>query len=75
MSLLKFLLDSEDLRKQIGEVNESNKFQDKNVNLFTLDVEKLYPSINPELALRAIRQTLYEDTVTEKRIKESLILL
>ena len=68
-----FLLDSEDLRKQIGEVNELNKFKDKNVNLFTLDVEKLYPSINPDLALRAIRQTLEKDTVTEKRIKDTLI--
>ncbi len=68
-----FLLDSGDLRKQIGEVNESEKFKDRNTNLFTLDVEKLYPSIEPRLALQAIEETLNEDTETEGRIKEALL--
>ena len=67
-----FLLDTDDLLKQIDEVNNSKRFKDENVHLFTLDVEKLYPSINPEKALEAIHDTLEKDEMTEKRIKEAL---
>ena len=45
----------------------------RNVHLFTLDVEKLYPSIEPRLALQAIEETLRDDTETEGRIKEALL--
>ena len=31
-------------------------------------MEKLYPSINPQLALQAIESTLNEDTETERRV-------
>ena len=39
------------------------------MNLFTLDVEKLYPSIDPELAVKAIKETLAKDTSIDKNIK------
>ncbi len=68
-----FLRDSDDLRKQIAEVNESNKYMNRKVHLFTLDVEKLYPSIEPRLALQAIEETLHGDIETEGRIKEALL--
>ena len=42
------------------------------MNLFTLDVEKLYPSIQPELALQAIRETLARDKTTDKKIKTAV---
>ena len=48
-----FILDTGDLIKQLESINESKTLENENVNLFTLDVEKLYPSIQPELALLA----------------------
>ena len=68
-----FVLDSGDLRSQVRTLNDSEVAKDKNVHLFTLDVEKLYPSIDPQLALQAIEQALQEDTDTERRIKKALM--
>ena len=42
----------------INEINNSNTLENENVNLFTLDVEKLYPSIQPILAEQAIKELL-----------------
>ena len=33
-------------------------YRNQNINLFTLDVEKLYPSIQPQYALEALRDML-----------------
>ena len=70
-----FLLDTNDLLKQIDDLNKENSFRNDHINLFTLDVEKLYPSIQPDKALQAVQHTLSEDVKTEKRIKDSLITL
>ena len=42
------------------------------MNLFTLDVEKLYPSIQPELALLAIHDALAMDKTTDKKTKTAI---
>ena len=70
-----FLLDRNELLKTIDELNGENKLGDGNINLFTLDVEKLYPSIQPDKALQAINDTLSQDTTTEERIKIALARL
>ena len=67
-----FLLDRNDLVRSIEELNGENKLNGVNVNLFTLDVEKLYPSIQPDKALLAIKEALAEDNTTEERIKIAL---
>ena len=67
-----FILDTGDLIKELEEMNESKTLENENVNLFTLDVEKLYPSIQPELALQAIREALSADKSTDKKIKTAI---
>ena len=67
-----FLLDTNDLLKQIDHLNNTKAFQNDNIHLFTLDVEKLYPSIQPDKALIAINETLSKDTKTKKVIKDAL---
>lgn len=64
-----FILDTGDLIKNLNKLNEQGKIEQENVNLFTLDVEKLYPSIDPELAMKAINEILAKDTSTDKNIK------
>ena len=49
----------------IDDLNSSRTLENQNVHLFTLDVEKLYPSIQPELAIKAI-EDLLESTRDEK---------
>ena len=39
---------------------------------FTLDVEKLYPSIQPDLAMQAIRETLAMDKTTDRKTKKAI---
>ena len=51
------------------EMNRSKKMQNENINLFTLDVEKLYPSIKPELALIAIKEAFATDKTTNNKTK------
>ena len=53
-------------------MNESQNLQNENVNLFTLDVKALYPSIQPELALQAIREVLSTDKTTNKNTKTAI---
>ena len=55
-----FLLDSPDLIAQIQTLNDSNALAKygNNINLFTLDVISLYPSIDPNLALTALQDAL-----------------
>ena len=60
-----FILDTGHLIKNLVELNESNSLERENVNLFTLDVEGLYPSIDPKLALQAIHETLQNDKIQD----------
>ena len=52
-----------------NELNTSKKLQNENINLFTLDAEKLYPSIQPQLALIAIKEAFAADKTTETKTK------
>ena len=53
-------------------LNENNELQNENVNLFTMDVESLYPSIDPELAMEAVREALRRDKTTDKKTKKAI---
>ncbi len=73
-----FILDTGNLISNLEKINESGKLQNENVHLFTLDVQSLYPSIQPDLALQAIRNALSADTTTDNKLKtviESFIKL
>ena len=65
-------LDTGDLIRKLEEMNQSKAIESENVNLFTLDVEKLYPSIRPDIALQAIQETLSTDTTTDRKTKSVL---
>ena len=67
-----FVLDTGDLIKDLEKVNELKLIENENVNLFTLDVEKLYPSIRPELALQAISETLAADRTIDRKTKTAI---
>ena len=67
-----FILDTGDLIKSLENLNGSKAIGSENVNLFTLDVEKLYPSIQPELALQAIRDALAMDKTTDRKTKSAI---
>ena len=57
-----FILDTPDLLNQISESNKSDRSKHRGKTLlFTLDVIGLYPSIEPQLALTALRAALSED--------------
>ena len=49
-----FILDTGHLIRKLQELNTNEALKNENVHLFTLDVENLYPSIDPTLALEAI---------------------
>ena len=66
------MLDTGNLIKDLENVNTSKALENENVNLFTLDVEKLYPSIQPELAMRAIKETLAADRSTDRKVKTAI---
>ncbi len=53
-------------------MNNSQHLLNENVNLFTLDVQSLYPSIKPALALDAIREALATDITTDTKIKTAI---
>ena len=53
-----FILDTKHLLNKINELNDNDTLTDSNFNLFTIDVEKLYPSIQPHLAEEAISDML-----------------
>ena len=65
-------MDTRDVIKNLEKINESKILEKENVNLFTLDVEKLYPSIQPELAMEAIRDALARDKSTDKKTKKAI---
>ena len=55
-----FILDSPDLLSQVKIMNNGKALErfGPKLNLFTLDVISLYPSIDPEIALEALRHSL-----------------
>ena len=64
-----FILDKRHLINNFKETNNSGKLRNENVNLFTLDVEKLYPSIQPKLALISIKDAFLKDKTTNNETK------
>ena len=66
-----FLLDTPHLLEKVEEYNQSP--QKGNILLATLDVEALYPSINPTLALEAMADAFTLDSTTSDGIKEALM--
>ena len=64
-----FILDKRHLIEKFSEINSSKKLQNENINLFTLDVEKLYPSIQPKLAIAAIKEAFAADKTTDSKTK------
>ena len=67
-----FLLDTNDLLRQIEYINESGLLEDGNTLLFTLDVKELYPSMNPQLVLQSLNDCFFEDNTTPTPTKEAL---
>ena len=65
-----FILDTPHLLRQIEDFNREPS--SGNLLLATLDVEALYPSINPQLALSAITEAFAEDSTTSYGIKTAL---
>ena len=61
-----------DLIKHLESLNQSETLKRENINLFTLDVKALYPSIKPDLALQAIRNVLAADKTTNKNLKTAI---
>ncbi|KAL5264621.1 hypothetical protein ACHWQZ_G005636 [Mnemiopsis leidyi] len=59
------------LFKKVEEYNIAP--QEGNLLLATLDVEALYPSINPDLAIEAMRHAFESDNTTTGGIKEALL--
>ena len=73
-----FVLDTNHLLSMLEEVNNSEQLDDDSCNLFTLDVEKLYPSIQPNLAMEAINDLLSdvneEDSNSAEAVKSYIKL-
>ena len=67
-----FLLDTKDLLGTINELNNNNTFGNQNINLFTIDVEKLYPSIQPQYALEALKDMLANIGEEDRKIGEAI---
>ena len=67
-----FLLDTSELLKNLERLNELQVLENENASLFTLDVEKLYLSIQPELALQAIHDALNADETTHNLTKTAI---
>ena len=82
-----FILDSPALISCIKEINNSGSLKNntsKSINLFTLDVINLYPSIDPAFALNSLKEALKSsdldelkqyalETFTELILKESFV--
>ena len=67
-----FLLDTNHLLSMLEEVNNSEQLNDDSCNLFTLDVEKLYPSIQPNLAMEAINDLLSDVSEEDSNSAEAV---
>ena len=68
-----FLLVTQDFISHVNNYNKQTlKKPHKNLQLFTLDVAALYPSIRPELALTALEDALNKDTNYTQDMKNAL---
>ena len=67
-----FVLDTGNLIKGLEKVNASKVLENESVNLFTLSVVKLYPSIQHELAMQTSRETLSTDRSTDWKTKTAI---
>ena len=65
-----YILDTPHLLRQIEDFNEEPS--SGNLLLATLDVEALYPSINPQLALTAMAEAFIDDDTTSAGLKAAL---
>ena len=61
------------LIQNLQELNSKKTTKNENIDLFTLDVESLYPSIDPTLALEAIKYSLQLDKTTDKNTLNAMI--
>ena len=64
-------MDTPHLLRQVEDYNLSP--HEGNIYLATLDVEALYPSIDPALALQAMKDAFESDHSTTEGIKEALL--
>ena len=53
-------------------MNNNNSFANQSINLFTLDVEKLYPSIQPRYAIEALQDMLMNVEEEDRKIAEAI---
>ena len=69
-----FMLDRKELLRMVDDLNNQRTMENQNLHLFTLDVEKFCPSIQPEHALIAI-EDLLESTRDEEeaRLGEAIL--
>ena len=65
-----YIQDTPHLTQLIKDLNETGLLANEEVNLFTMDVEKLYPSIKPSLAMEALRDMLHKDISLNENIKK-----
>ena len=64
-----YILDTPNLTQIIDEYNEQELTNDNDINLFTIDVEKLYPSIRPKLVMEAVKVMLETDDILDSNQK------
>ena len=67
-----YIQDTPHLTELIKDLNETGLPTNEVVNLFTIDVEKLYPSIKPRLAMEALKDMLHKDISLSENIKETI---
>ena len=64
-----YIQDTPHLTELIKEFNAMEKQPNQQINLFTIDVEKLYPSIKPNLAIEALNDMLNLDESLDDNTK------
>ena len=64
-----YIKDTPHLTDLIKEYNEIEKQSYEQLNLFTIDVEKLYPSIQPNLAIEALKDMINSDESLDNNVK------
>ena len=67
-----FLLDTKHLLNSIKDLNSNITGRNQNINLFTLDVEKLYPSIQPRYAEEALLDLLENIAEEDSKVGEAI---
>ena len=67
-----FIKDTNHLLTTIEELNNENTWGNQNVNLFTLDVEKLYPSIQPRYAVEALNDLMQNINEEDRKVGKAV---